>query len=135
MGKLDSLVNDGSDRRRIIVKQLPERKSEDGAFDGRKGPERVPGGDFLEAAIEIVAGVENPPEHLPPEAGGPFAGHLAILAGDIPQAAIVGVFGARVRRSRLRRGPRRRGNACATQDVVGHAITMPPSTWMHWPVM
>ena len=134
MGKLDSLVNDGSDRRRIIVKQLPERKSEDGAFDGGKGPERVPGGDFLEAAIEIVAGVENPPEHLPPEAGGPFAGHLAILAGDIPQAAIVGVFGAVSGGFGFVEGLDDEATG-ATQDVVGHAITMPPSTWMHWPVM
>ena len=134
MGKLDSLVNDGSDRRRIIVKQLPERKSEDGAFDHGKGSERVPGGDFLEAAIEIVAGVKNPPKDLPPEAGGPFAGHLAILAGDIPQAAIVGVLGAVAGGFGFVEGLDDEATG-ATQDVVGHAITMPPSTWMHWPVM
>ncbi len=134
MGKLDSLVHDGSDRRRIIVKQLPERKSEDGPLDGRKGPKGVPGGDWLEAAIEIVAGVEHAPQDLAPEAGGPLRGDLAILAFHLSQAAVVGVLGIVAGGLRFVEGLDNEA-AGATKDVVGHAITMPPSTWMHWPVM
>ena len=134
MGKLDSLVHDCSDRRRIILKQLPERKSQDSAFDRGKGPEGVPGGDRLEAAIEVVARVEDAPEDRAPEFGGPPGGHLAVLAGDVPQAAIVGILGIVAGGLSFIEGLEDEA-ARAPQDVVGHAITMPPSTWMHWPVM
>ncbi len=134
MGKLDSLVHDGSDRRRIIVKQLPERKSQDGSLDDGKGPQGVAGGDGLEATIEVVAGVKNAPEHLATETGRPFAGHLTIFAGDVLEAAVIGglgvVAGGLSFVQRLDHETAR-----AAQDVIGHAITMPPSTWMHWPVM
>lgn len=134
MSKLDSLVNDGSDRRRIIVKQLPERKSEDGSLDDGKGPERVAGGDGLEATIEVVAGVENTPEHLAAETGRPFAGHLAIFAGNVLEAAVVGGLGVVAGGLSFVEGLDDEA-ARAAQDVIVHAITMPPSTWMHWPVM
>lgn len=134
MGKLDGLVNDGSDRRRIIVKQLPERKSQDSSLDGWKGPEGVAGGHGLEAAIEVLTGVENAPQHLAPEVGGAPAGHLLVVAGDLLQAAVVGGFGIVTGSLRFVEGLDDEA-AGATEDVVGHAITMPPSTWMHWPVM
>lgn len=134
MSKLDSLVNDGSDRRRIIVKQLPERKSEDGSLDDGKGPERVAGGDGLEATIEVLTGVENAPEHLAAETGRPFAGHLAIFAGNVLEAAVVGGLGVVAGGFSFVEGLDDEA-ARAAQDVIGHAITMPPSTWMHWPVM
>lgn len=134
MGKLDSLVYDGSDRRRIIVKQLPERKSQDGSLDDRKGPERVAGGDRLEATIEVVAGVKNAPEHLTTETGRPFAGHLTIFAGNVLETAVVGGLGIVAGGFSFVEGLDHEA-ARAAQDVVGHAITMPPSTWMHWPVM
>lgn len=134
MSELDSLVHDGSDRRRIIVKQLPERKSEDGALDGGKGPKRVPGSDRLEAPIEVVAGVEHSTQDLAPEACGPLRRDLAILVLHLAQAAVVGVFGVVARGFRFVEGLDDEA-ARATQNVVGHAITMPPSTWMHWPVM
>jgi hypothetical protein len=134
VGKLDSLVHDCSDRRRIILKQLPERKSQDSAFNGGKGPEGVPGGNRLEAAIEVLAGVENAPENRAPEFGGPPGGHLAVFAGDVPQAAIVGILGIVAGGLSFIEGLENE-DAGATQYVVGHAITMPPSTWMHWPVM
>ena len=134
MGKLDSLVHDGSDRRRIIVKQLPERKSEDGSLDDGKGPQGVAGGDGLEAPIEVGAGVEDAPEHLAAEAGRPLAGHLAIVTGDVLEAAVVGGLGVVAGGLSFVEGLDDEA-AGAPQDVVGHAITMPPSTWMHWPVM
>lgn len=134
MGKLDSLVYDGSDRRRIIVKQLPERKSEDGSLDDGKGSEGVAGGNGLEATIEVVAGVKNAPEHLAAETGRPFAGHLAVLAGNLLEAAVISGLGVVAGGLSFVEGFDDEA-ARATQDVVGHAITMPPSTWMHWPVM
>ena len=134
MGKLDSLVHDGSDRRRIILKQLPERKSEDCSFDDGKGPERVAGGDGLEATIEVVTGVENAPENLPPEVGGPSGGDLPVFAGDLLEAAVVGGFGVVAGGLSFVKGFDDEA-AGAAEDVIGHAITMPPSTWMHWPVM
>lgn len=134
MGKLDSLVHDGSDRRRIIVKQLPERKSEDRSLDDGKGPERVAGGDGLEATIEVLTGVEDAPEHLAAEAGWPFAGHLPVFAGDVLEAAVVGGLGVVAGGLSFVKGLDDEA-AGTPQDVVGHAITMPPSTWMHWPVM
>ncbi len=134
MGKLDSLVHDGSDRRRIIVKQLPERKSEDSPLDHGKGPKGVPGGNGLEAAIEIVAGVEDAPEDLAAEGRGPPGGDLAILVLHLAQATVVGVLGIVAGGFRFVEGLDDEA-ARATQNVVGHAITMPPSTWMHWPVM
>ena len=134
MGKLDSLVHDGSDRRRIIVKQLPERKSEDGSLDDREGAKGVPGSDRLEAAIEIVAGVEHAPQDLAPEGSGPLCRDLAILVLHLAQAAVVGVFSVVAGGFRFVEGLDDEA-ARAAQHVVGHAITMPPSTWMHWPVM
>lgn len=134
MGKLDSLVNDGSDRRRIIVKQLPERKSQDGSLDDGKGSEGVARGNGLEATIEVLTGVKNAPEHLAAETGRPFASHLAVFAGNVLETAVVGglgiVAGGFSFVERLDHEAAR-----AAQDVIGHAITMPPSTWMHWPVM
>ena len=134
MGKLDSLVYDGSDRRRIIVKQLPERKSQDGSLDDGKGSEGVTRGNGLEAPIEVLAGVKNAPEHLAAEIGRPFAGHLAVLTGDVLETAVVGGLGIVAGGFSFVQGLDHEA-ARAAQDVVGHAITMPPSTWMHWPVM
>ncbi len=134
MGKLDSLVHDGSDRRRIIVKQLPERKSEDGSLDDGKGPERVAGSDGLEATIEVVTGVEDTPENLPAEVGGSPGRDLPVFAGDLLQAAVVGGFGIVAGGLGFVEGFDDEA-AGAAEDVIGHAITMPPSTWMHWPVM
>ena len=134
MGKLDSLVHNGSDRRRIIVKQLPERKSENGSLDGGKGSERVAGGDGLEATIEVLAGVEDTPENLAPEVGGPPGRHLPVLAGDFLEAAVVGSLGVVAGGLSFVEGLDDEA-ARAAQNVIGHAITMPPSTWMHWPVM
>lgn len=134
MSKLDSLVHDGSDRRRIIVKQLPERKSEDGALDDGKGAKRVPGSDRLEAAIKVLAGVEHAPQHLAPKGGGAPGRDLAVLALHLAQAAVVGVLGVVAGGLGFVQGLDDEA-AGATEDVVAHAITMPPSTWMHWPVM
>ncbi len=134
MGKLNSLVHDGSDRRRIIVKQLPERKSEDGSLDDGKGPERVAGGDGLEATIEVFTGVENAAENLPPEVGGASGRHLPVFAGDLLKTAVVGGLGIVAGGISFVEGLDDEA-ARAAQNVIGHAITMPPSTWMHWPVM
>ena len=134
MGKLDSLVNDGSDRRRIIVKEFPERKSQDGAFDNGKRPQRVAGGHWLEAPVEVVAGLNDTTEHFPAEAGRSLRGYFAVNVCDVAQAAVVSKL--RVVTRGLRFVERLDDKAArAAQDVVAHAITMPPSTWMHWPVM
>lgn len=134
MGKLDSLVHNRSDRRRIIVKEFPERKSQDSAFDGGEGRDGVAGSDGLEAAVEVLAGAEYTAEHLAAEGGGPFAGHLPILDRHLLEAALVGGLG--IVASGFGFVERLKDEAArTTKNVVGHAITMPPSTWMHWPVM
>ncbi len=134
MGELNSLVNDGPDRRRIIMKQFPERKSENGSLDRGERAERVAGGDWLEAAVELVSRIEHTPQHFPPEARRPLGGHFAVLTLHFAEAPVVGDLCVMARC--LRFVKRLDDEAArAAQDVVRHAITMPPSTWMHWPVM
>lgn len=134
MGKLDGLVHNGSDRRRIVVKEFPERKSEDGPLDHGKGGEGVAGGDRLQAAVEVIARGDDAPDHLAPEGGGAPGRDLAVLAGDLIQATLEDGLGIVVRCLCFVEGLDHEA-ARAAQDVIAHAITMPPSTWMHWPVM
>ncbi len=116
------------------MKEFPERKPKDGPLDDGEGREGVTGGDGLEAMVQFLAGINHAAERLAPEGDGSLARYFAILARHFAQPPFVGALG--VVAGGFRFVERFEDEAARPpQDVVAHAITMPPSTWTHWPVM
>src|SRR6185295_535335 len=126
--------HDRRDRRRIIGKQFPYCKAKNVAVNDGHGRQREAGGGVVDVAVELRTALED-------------AGDGRLAEG---QRAARGDFGIRLRRfgeAPLEDGRDRviagvglieafeHEEACPPHDAVGHAITMPPSTWMHCPVM
>tara|TARA_Y100000588_G_scaffold374958_1_gene450752 strand:+ start:887 stop:1141 length:255 start_codon:yes stop_codon:yes gene_type:complete len=81
MRKLDSFVNNSSDRDRIIVKELPDRKSQDDTFNNGKSSKGVPRSYRLKSSVKFFPRSKDTSKDLPTICRWPFRGYLLVLFG------------------------------------------------------